>query len=181
VRPEEAVLFHAGGRAGRQAGGLAGGRAGGLKVPFRNAAKAPKSTSAYPVRVHSSWEFNNWQKMRLCKIPFTTASPYRQPYEPGQWTFMKFYTWGVFRKYPEKIQVSLKSDESDGTCTCVISCQFFFSQNDEFYWVVEKIKNTHFVFNIFFFPKIFPFCEVMCKNMVEPDTKQMTIYARHAW
>ena len=37
-------------------------------------------------------------------------------------------------------------------------------------------RNTHFVFNKFFFSKIAPFCEIMWKNIVERDGPQMTIW-----
>jgi hypothetical protein len=40
--------------------------------------------------------------------------------------------------------------------------------------VVEKIK-THFMFNNFFFSENHAVYEVMWKNMIEPDTPQMTV------
>ena len=41
--------------------------------------------------------------------------------------------------------------------------------------VVEKIQ-THFMFNIFFPPKKGTFCEIMWKNMVEPERPQVTTF-----
>jgi hypothetical protein len=40
--------------------------------------------------------------------------------------------------------------------------------------VVEKIK-THFVFSNFFFESLI-FCEIMWKNIVDPDRPHMTIW-----
>jgi len=41
----------------------------------------------------------------------------------------------------------------------------------------RETQNTHFVFNIYIY--IFEnraVCEIMCKNIVEPDTPQMTVW-----
>ena len=37
-------------------------------------------------------------------------------------------------------------------------------------------QNTHFILNIFFFSEGHADYEVMCKNIVKPDTPPMTIY-----
>ena len=46
--------------------------------------------------------------------------------------------------------------------------------------VVEKIKNTHFTFNNFFFFENRAICDVMSKNMVETDRPQMATWPRFA-
>jgi hypothetical protein len=53
--------------------------------------------------------------------------------------------------------------------------------------VLEKLyrkSKTHFMFSNFFFPEVFSVCEIMWKNVVQPDKPQMTTqygaYAMHA-
>jgi hypothetical protein len=43
---------------------------------------------------------------------------------------------------------------------------------------VQKIK-THFVFSKFFFPENRVVCEIMWKNIVQPDMTQMTVRRMH--
>ena len=81
--------------------------------------------------------------------------------------YLKFY-----QKSVEKIQVSLKSDNSNGHFTsrrCHIYDKMLQAK------VVEKIK-IHFILNIFFPSENRTVYEVMWKNMAEPERPQMTIY-----
>jgi len=43
--------------------------------------------------------------------------------------------------------------------------------------VVENMENTHFIFSNFFFSEIHAVCEIMWKNIVEPDRPHMTIWS----
>jgi hypothetical protein len=87
--------------------------------------------------------------------------------------FMKFYIWIFFKKYVGWIQVLLKSDRNNGYFTWRpiyiydnISLNYFWNDKSS-----DKIcrgnQNTHF---ILFFRKD------KKKNMVQPDSPQMTIW-----
>jgi hypothetical protein len=44
--------------------------------------------------------------------------------------------------------------------------------------VVEKIK-THLLFSVMFFPENHAVCEIIPKNMVEPERSQMGVWNLH--
>jgi len=90
----------------------------------------------------------------------------------------------IFRKLIEKIQFSLKSDESDGYFTwrtiCIfshISLQFLLEWEVLQSKVFEKIETHLFVFNSFFFIlQNRARCEIKWKNIVETDKPWITQY-----
>jgi hypothetical protein len=94
--------------------------------------------------------------------------------------FREIWYFNIFRKYVEKINVSLKSDKNNGyftrRLTYIYECLAKFVLEWEIFQtkIVEKIKPHIFVFNNFF-PENRAVCERMWKNMVEPDRPQMTI------
>jgi hypothetical protein len=139
-----------------------------------------KDTCGQYVTITSHVRFRHVRKNRLL------ASSY-MPVRPPAWKnsaptgriFMKFDIY--FSKICEKIQVSLKSDNNNGTlhedlCTFMVICR----------WILVRMRNvsdkscrenqnTHFMFNNFFSENR-AICEIMWKNMVQPDRPQMTIW-----
>jgi len=99
------------------------------------------------------------------------------------WTdFHEIWYLNIFLKSVEKIQVSPKCDKNDGTLR-EVQYKFFFiislSVIPKMRNLSDKIcrenRNTHFVFNHFFFWENYSVCEKMWKNSVDPDSPQMTI------
>jgi hypothetical protein len=78
---------------------------------------------------------------------------------------MQFNICEFFRKYVEKIQVSLKSNKN--------LAEFFLEWEMSQTKVVQKIK-THILCSIIFFSKIRRLWDIV-DNMVEPDWPQVTI------
>ena len=92
---------------------------------------------------------------------------------------MKFDNFVYFEKPVEKIEVSLKYDKNNGYCSWrldifIASCTILlkmrtFSDKD-----CKDNQNTHFAFYLFSFENR-TVCEIICKNILEPDRPQMTI------
>jgi len=99
----------------------------------------------------------------------------------SHWTdFQEIWYWSIFRKSVEKIQVSLKSEKNNCYCTCrlctvmVISLRILLGLRN----VSDKICRRNQ--NIFYARQSFTESRgvyvIMCKNMVESDRSQMTIW-----
>ena len=79
----------------------------------------------------------------------------------------------------KKIQVSLKSDKNNRYFTWRHMCSYIslnYSENEKMFQtkVVEKIE-THFLCTITFCSENRPVYEIMCKTMVQPVRRQMTM------
>ena len=77
--------------------------------------------------------------------------------------FHEILYFGIFRKYVDKIQVSLKSDKNNGPFTLrpiyilIISRSFLLRMRNVSYESCRENQNTHFWSIVFFFSKIVPF------------------------
>ena len=87
----------------------------------------------------------------------------------------------ISRKSVEKIPVPLKSDKNNGYFTwrrlyIYDDISLNSSQNEKCFGkkLVEKVKTHIFMFNNLFFSENPAACEIMWKNMVEPDRLQIT-------
>jgi hypothetical protein len=85
----------------------------------------------------------------------------------------------IFRKYVEKIQVSFKSDKNNGYFNeeqytfLIISRSALLRMTNVSGKICRENPNTHFMF--FFSFENRAVCEIMWKNVVEPDWPQMTM------
>jgi hypothetical protein len=98
---------------------------------------------------------------------------------PMGWIFMKFYIWEFFENLSAKCKFHSNLTRIMGTVHgnqytfLIISCSFLLrlrNVSDEF---CRDNQNTHFISSNFFGnPAV---CEVMWKNIVEPERPQMTV------
>jgi len=95
--------------------------------------------------------------------------------------FHEIWYWRTFLNSIEKIQVSLKSDKNKGHFTWRPIFIFLYLAHFFLEWemfpkkVVEKIKNTYFVFSTFFFENSAVY-KNMWKNTLQRGRPQVTIW-----
>jgi hypothetical protein len=94
----------------------------------------------------------------------------------SHWTyFHEILYLSIFRKYVEKIKVSLKSDKNNGYHTWrpvyIFDHTSLSSSWNEKY--SRQNQNAPFMFNNFFNRAVY---EIMWKNIAEPERPQMTIW-----
>jgi len=100
----------------------------------------------------------------------------------------KFRYLNIFRKSIKKIQALLKFDNNNGCFTrrptCICDNSLTSSNGKCFRQTYRENQNTHFMFGNLFSKNRAP-CEIMWKNVVEPERSHMTLgydsSALHAW
>jgi hypothetical protein len=98
----------------------------------------------------------------------------------SHWTnFNEIWYLSIFLKHVDKIQVPLKHDKNNGTlyedlCTFMIVSRWILHKMRNLSDNCRENQNPHFMLNTFF-SKNYAVCEIMWKNMAEPDRPQMTI------
>ena len=107
--------------------------------------------------------------------------PFRMEQRGSHWTdFQEIWYMKIFRKSAEKIQVSLKRGENNGHFTWRPHSLHLLSVLLRMRNVQDKScrenRNSHFVFSNP--PENRAVYEIMCKNIVEPDRPQMTVWRR---
>jgi hypothetical protein len=125
----------------------------------------------------TAWFLGAFAKFRKATISFVMSVCL----SGFQWTdFHEIWYLIIFRKYADKIQVSLKSDNNNGTlhqnlCTVmIISRWILLRMRNVSDRICKKDQTTHFIFRIFFSENCNVY-EIMCKNMLQLDRPQMTI------
>ena len=118
-------------------------------------------------------------KLREKNIPFilTVCLSVRKQQLGSHWTnFYKILYLSVFRKSVQKIQVSLKSDKSNGyfTLRTIYISHSLLRMRNVSHQICREIKKTHIQCSITFFLTR-AFYEIMRENIVEPDRLQVTI------
>jgi len=95
--------------------------------------------------------------------------------------FHEILYWNIFRKYVQKIQVSLKSDKNNGhlhedrsTFFFIISRSILLTVRNTSDKFVQKIKAQVLCSIIFLCLENRAICEIMWNNAVEPGKPQMT-------
>jgi hypothetical protein len=119
---------------------------------------------------------------RLVALPCPSVCP--SPWNnsaPTGWTFMKFdiriYFQNLSRKFKfhENLTRITGTLHEDQYTFMIISRSVLRRMRNVSYRICTENQNTHFVFNNFFFSDNRSVCEIMWKNMLQPDRPQMTM------